>query len=97
MPVVNFGCPLNACIYDADGRPGSSADNSFPFPGYREFSLVLRNGPPNSDAFQGGKSATFTVGAGNILNFCENFNDPNANVGGGWEIDIRVDELGFTN
>jgi hypothetical protein len=97
-PVVNFGCPFDGCIYDADGIPGSSADNSFLFPGFRGYSLVLRNGPPNSSAFQGGKAATpFLIGAGNNLNFCENTNNPNANITGGWQIDIRVDELGFTN
>ena len=47
---------------------------------------------------QGGKAATpFLIGAGNNLNFCENTNNPNANITGGWEVDIRVDELGFTN
>jgi hypothetical protein len=97
-PVVNFGCPFDGCIYDADGIPGSSADNSFLFPGFRGYSLVLRNGPPNSSTFQGGKSAApFKVGAGNNLNFCENTDRPNANIAGGWEVDIRVDELGFTN
>lgn len=31
-PLVNFGCPFNGCIYDADGRAGSSAASPFLFP-----------------------------------------------------------------
>jgi len=94
-PQINFGCPFNGCIYDADGRPGSSASSAFMFPGFREYSLVLRFGDDGA-AFQGGKSAApFATADGGTLNFCQNTDRPDANVTGGWEVDVRVDELGF--
>ena len=94
-PVVNFGCSFNGCIYDPDGRPGSSAVSPFLFPGFREYSLVLRIGDDGAQ-FQGGKSATpFEVPGGGDLNFCMNIAQPDANIGGGWEVDVQVDELGF--
>jgi hypothetical protein len=90
-PVVNFGCPFNGCIYDADGKAGSSAAAPFPFLGFREFSLVLRVGP---QLFQGGKNVQFTVPVGGNLELCQNTNNSAANMTGGWEVDIEVDELG---
>jgi hypothetical protein len=88
---VNFGCPLNSCFYDADGRPGSIADSSFPFPGLKEFSLVLRIG---TQVWQGGTNTSFaTNGNAGSLEVCLNDSTPNDNVGG-YEIDIRVDQLG---
>jgi hypothetical protein len=93
--VVNFGCPFDGCIYDVDGRAGSSAASPFLFPGFREYSLVLRMGS-DGPQFQGGKSATpFSVPDGGTLNFCMNTDRPDANITGGWEVDIQVDELGF--
>jgi hypothetical protein len=88
---VNFGCSFNGCIYDADGKPGSSAAAPFPFPGFREFSLVLRVG---TQLFQGGKNAQFTVPVGGSLELCQNPINSAANITGGWEVDIDVDELG---
>jgi hypothetical protein len=90
MPVVNFSCQFNGCIYDADGRPGSAAAAPFPFPGLREYSLVLRVG---NQVFQGGKDAQFTVTTGGTLELCQNTNNP-ATVTGGWQVDIKVNELG---
>jgi hypothetical protein len=88
--VVNFSCQFNGCIYDADGRPGSAASASFPFPGLREYSLVLRVG---TQVFQGGKSVQFTVPTGGTLELCQNTDKPETSTGG-WEVDIKVDELG---
>jgi hypothetical protein len=50
----------------------------------------------NGAQFQGGKSAApFSVPDGGDLNFCMNIDQPDANITGGWEVDIQVDELGF--
>jgi hypothetical protein len=88
---VNFGCPLNSCIYDADGRPGSIADSRFPFQGLKEFSLVLRVG---TLVVQGGTNMSFaTNGNAGSLEICLNDSTPNDNAGG-YEIDITVDQLG---
>src|SRR5262249_18314960 len=93
-PRVNFGCGNNGCIHDADGVPGSSAVSPFEFPGFREYSLVLRLGGQNGQLMQGGRSAQFTTTTGGLLEFCQNNDRPQNNITGGWEIDIRVDELG---
>ena len=89
-PVVNFGCPLNNCIVNSDGRLGTVAGPAFPFPGMREFSLVMRVG---SQLFQGGTNEQFVVPAGGTLEVCQNTDLP-AQAVGGWEIDLAVDELG---
>jgi hypothetical protein len=89
-PVVNFGCPLNSCIFTADGRNPSSAMAPFPFVGMREFSLVLRVG---TEVFQGGRDARFTTRAGGTLELCNNDNSQEDN-GGGWAVEIHVDQLG---
>jgi hypothetical protein len=92
-PQVNFGCSFNGCIYDPDGKPGTSAPATFAFPGFREYSLVLRlNG---STLFQGGKSEQFSAPNGGGLEFCQNTDNPSGNITGGWQIDLRVDQLGF--
>ena len=86
-PTISF-CPLNTCVYTADGKPGSSAGPSFPYPGFREFSLVLVVGSQNA---QGGSSTTFTTTQSGELLLC--FNDGNMSDNrGGWEINIAVDE-----
>ena len=87
---INFGCPLNSCILDADGRLGSVANSSFPFPGLREFSLVLR---VSSQVAQGGKNVTFVTTDAGSLEVCTNDSDQTDNAGG-YEIDIKVDQLG---
>jgi len=92
-PQVNFGCRYNGCIYDPDGRPGTSSAAPFSFPGFREYSLVMRLG--GATLFQGGKSERFTAPTGGTLEFCQNTDTPTANITGGWQIDIKVDELGF--
>jgi hypothetical protein len=90
-PVVNFGCPFNKCIADAEGRPGTIASSAFPFPGMREYSLVLRVGtqPP----FQGGINTQFVVPIGGTLEACQNTDNPAAATGG-WELGFTVDQLG---
>ena len=87
---VNFGCPFNGCIYDADGRRGAIADSRFPFPGFTEFSLVLKVG---TERFQGGTHTTFVSRESGFLEVCLNDSDPSNNTGG-FEVDIRQDQLG---
>lgn len=87
---INFGCPFDACTYDADGRPGSAADSSFPFAGLKEYSLVLR---VSSQVVQGGTNMQFTTTDTGLLEIC--LNDPDmSNNNGGYEIDISIDQLG---
>ncbi len=87
-PTINFGCPFNGCVYTADGKPGSSAGGAFPFPGFREFSLVLAVGSQNA---QGGSSASFTTTQSGELLLC--FNDGNMlDNRGGLQINISIDE-----
>jgi hypothetical protein len=52
---------------------------------------VLRVG---TQLFQGGKNAQFTVPVGGNLELCQNPINSAANITGGWEVDIDVDELG---
>jgi len=88
---INFGCPFNGCIYDPEGRSGSSAVAPFPFPGFREYSVVWTHG---AQQVQGGLDTTFeTVGPAAPLSFCINA-DLTRNVQGGWQFDITVDQLG---
>jgi len=89
---INFGCPFNGCIYDPEGRPGSSAVAPFPLPGMREYSVVWTHG---AQQVQGGLDTTFdTVApAPATLSFCVNA-DLTRNVQGGWQFDITVDQLG---
>ena len=89
-PGINFGCPFNGCVYDADGNPGSSAGSSFPFPGLREYSLVLKVG---AQVVQGGTNMRFTATQSDYLQVCLNDFDMTNNTGG-YEIDIRIDQLG---
>jgi hypothetical protein len=89
-PVFNFSCANNGCIYDPDGRPGSVAASPFPFPGMREYSLVVKVG---SQSFQGGKSTNITVPQGGTLRVCQNTDNP-AGAVGGWGIYFAVDQLG---
>src|SRR5262245_50274298 len=89
-PYVKFAYAFDARKFDADGNPGTVAAAPFPFPGFREFSLVLRVG---SSLFQGGKSAQFVSTTGGVLELCQNDFDTKDNTGG-WEIDIEVDQLG---
>jgi hypothetical protein len=88
-PQVDFGCPSGGCVYDPDGKPGSSAPSRFPFPGFREFSLVLRVG---SQLQQGGvNESTFRTRQAGSLELCLNDDKPWDN-GGGWEVHLSVDE-----
>ena len=87
-PLIRF-CPAPAnCANTADGRAGSSAGAAFPFPGFREFSLVLAVG---SQHVQGGASTTFTTTQSGELLLC--FNDGNLlDNRGGWQLDVSIDE-----
>ena len=89
---INFGCFAAGCIYDADGKPGTVAAAPFPFPGMREYSLVLRIG---SQLAQGGTNTQFTTSASGPLEFCLNDGDSDlTNNVGGFVIRIAVDQLG---
>ena len=83
--VINFGCPLNSCIHDADGKPNSIG---FVFPQMRAFSLVLRVG---TQVVQGGTNMSFTTNQSGPLELCVNDHDL-ANNGGAWGVFITVDE-----
>jgi hypothetical protein len=90
---INFGCsPLRSCTYDADGRPGSISDSRFPFPGLREYSLVVR---VSSQVVQGGTNMSFTTTDAGSLEVCLNDDDITNNTGG-YQINISVDQLGPT-
>jgi hypothetical protein len=92
-PKVNFGCSFNGCIHDADGKPGSVAPAGFSFPGLRQYSLVLVVG---NQIVQGGLSTNFvTTGSGELL-LCVN-DDLLYDNGGGWSLDISVDERNAAN
>lgn len=87
---IDFGCQLYGCIYDADGKPNSVAGTRFPFPGLREFSLVIRVG---TEVFQGGMKAQFMSTQNAPLEICLNDDNLADNIGG-YEIDITTDQLG---
>jgi hypothetical protein len=88
-PKVDFGCQSYGCIYDPDGKPSSNAPSRFPFPGFKEFSLVLRVG---SQLQQGGvNESTFTTTQAGSLEICLNDDRPSDNTGG-WEVHFLVDE-----
>jgi hypothetical protein len=94
---INFGCFAAGCVYDADGKLGSVADSTFPFPGKREYSLVLRVGPQvvGSQVVQGGSNVQFTTTTSGPLAFCLNDGDNDVtNNRGGYIIQISVDQLG---
>jgi hypothetical protein len=86
---INFGCWFGGCIYDADGSKGSKARDNFPFPGYRDYSLILRAG---SLVVQGGTDVRFTTtNQSSDLEFCINDNNQSDNSGA-WFVKIEVDE-----
>ena len=87
---IDFGCPFQGCRYDADGKPGSVADSTYPFPGLKEYSLVLRVG---SQVVQGGTNMSFLATQSGTLDICLNDKDMTNNTGG-YTIEIRVDQLG---
>ena len=89
---IDFGCPVGGCIYDADGK-NYPADARFPFPGFKEYSLVLRLG---TQVEQGGTDVRFTTTSSASLEICLNDDDiaRTRRGGGGYEIHIQVDQLG---
>ena len=84
---INFGCAFNACIHDADGR-NSPAVAPFPFPGLREFSMVMKVG---TQVVQGGTNVSFTTNQAGLLEICVNDSDLFNNTGA-WGLHIEVDE-----
>jgi hypothetical protein len=87
---IDFGCPSDSCIYDANGKPDSSAPSRFPFPGFREFSLIIRVG---TEIFQGGTDVHITSTQNAPLELC--INDDNlANNYGGYTIQIETNQIG---
>jgi hypothetical protein len=90
---INFGCLAAGCVYDADGRPGSVAASTFPFPGLRDYSLIFRIG--GTQLVQGGTNVQFTTTTSGPLEFCLNDGDKDVtNNLGGYIIQISVDQLG---
>jgi hypothetical protein len=89
---IDFGCFAGGCVGDADGRPGSIADSRFPFPGFREYSVVYRIG---SQLIQGGTNVQFTTSSSGTLEFCLNDGDMRLdNNKGGLQVTLSVDQLG---
>lgn len=60
------------------------------FPGFREYSLVIRVG---TSVFQGGTDERFTITNGGVLELCQNDLDSSDNSGS-WQVNIELDELG---
>jgi hypothetical protein len=85
---TNYGCPFGGCVYNADGKPGSSAPSRFPFPSLREFSLVLRVG---GDVYQGGMNTSFITKSPGALEICVNDDNLSDNRGD-WGLTITIDE-----
>lgn len=86
---INFGCAFNGCIHDADGR-NSPAIAPFPFPGLKEFSMVMRVG---TQIVQGGTNVTFTTNQAGPLEVCVNDSDLFNNTGA-WGLILDIDESG---
>ena len=80
--------------YDADGvadlATATGGSTNFPFLGLRKFSLVLMVG---TQVVQGGTNVSFMTNQSGPLLFCVNEPDSRAGVGG-YEIHIRIDEMG---
>ena len=88
---IDFGCALGGCVHDADGILNSTADPSYPFPGFRALSLVIRVG---TQIVQGGTNVSFTTNQAGPLELCVNDNNLTDN-GGAWGIVVEVDESGI--
>jgi hypothetical protein len=89
---IDFGCFAAGCVFNADGKSGSVADASFPFPGLKEYSVVFRIGP---QIVQGGTNMQFTTTASGPLELCLNDGDKDlTNNRGGFAVTISVDQLG---
>jgi hypothetical protein len=85
---MNFGCALGGCVYDTKGEPNSTAPASYPFPGKRKYSLILR---VDQQAVQGDLQTDFTTDNAGSLEVCINDDVRNDN-GGAWGLKINVDE-----
>jgi hypothetical protein len=89
---VDYGCSLFGCAFDANGRVGTVADATFPFPGLVPYSAVFRVG---SQTVQGGIDTRFTTTGAGTLMFCLNDGDNNlTNNNGGFNVTIEADQLG---
>ena len=87
-PLMQFGC-VGGCAFDPNGRANTVAAAPEPFPGMRELSLVWRVG---TQVVQGGTAAvTFVTQQPGPLEICVNDRRMSDN-GGGWEVNILVDE-----
>jgi hypothetical protein len=85
--------------YDADGSP-DLADSSFPFPGFRKYSVILKASTSNvtiaPQIIQGGKHFFFrTNRPGSTISFCYNsdrlpITNP-GNVQAGFNVNLRAD------
>jgi hypothetical protein len=85
---VDFGCPFAGCLYGIGGKPQSIAGSRFPFPGLREFSLVLRIG---TQVEQGGFNVSFVANQTAPLELCMN-DDLLSDNSGAWGVFLTVDE-----
>ncbi len=85
---VDFGCFAGGCVYGIDGKPDSVASSDYPFPGLREYSLVIKLGP---QIVQGGTNVTFTAQQTGRIELCLNDNDPSGNSGA-WGVFLEVTE-----
>jgi hypothetical protein len=85
---INFGCAFGGCIYNADGEANSVAPASFPAPGMKKYSLILKVG---QQVVQGGTAMNFTTNQGGPLEVCVN-DDNLGDNSGAWGIKFTVDE-----
>jgi hypothetical protein len=89
---IDYGCSPFGCAFDANGRVGTVAGPTFPFPGLVPFSAVFRVG---SQTVQGGTDTRFTTTSGGTLMFCLNDGDNDlTNNAGGFDVTIEADQLG---
>jgi len=88
--LVDFGCAPASCIHDPGGEQGSSAPASFPFPGYRKYSLVARLvgiNPPQLVQGDTNRASFITTLTGGTLELCVN-DDNLADNSGYWYFEI---------
>ena len=92
LSTINFGCTFG-CVYNLFGE-NAPAPPTFPFPGLRKYSMVLRVGTQveqGPTVFDG--ETTFTTNQAGPLEICEN-DEKLSDNSGGWGVDISVDDLG---
>jgi hypothetical protein len=87
-PQARFGCVGGICNWQGIDGSQTIAGSSFPFPGMREYSLVLRIG---TKAYQGGDGASFVADNTGPLELCVNDSVFSDNAGA-WGVGVTVDE-----